>query len=302
MNRKFSLVMHCARGAVLCAWGLTAVTAAADDNASAEKHVLRYKFQPGQTLRWNVEHLKNVRTTVQGTTQTAEMITRSIKVWKVVDVTPDGQAKLENSVESVDLVQKQSGRAEVRYDSQNDESPPAGYEQFAESIGQTLSEITLDSQGKVVKREARWPGATTTQAQVTVPLPDEPASAGHSWHLPDEVSVKLKSGEVRKIQTRQRFTLESVADGVAEIAVETQLLTPTQDPEVLVQLIDLKTKGRVRFDIEQGRVIDQQLDSDEDVIGFSGQGSHMRSTSRFNEKWLPAAAQTAARPAAKSEQ
>lgn len=264
--------------------------------AQGTEHQLKYKFTPGQTMRWNVEHLKNIRTTVQGTTQTVEMTTRSVKVWKVTDVAADGAVTLENMVESVDMVQKQSGRAEVRYNSQTDETVPQGFEAFADSIDKTLSVVKLDAQGKVVSRESKWPGAANSQAQLTVPLPAEPIAVGHVWHLPNEISVTLKSGVVNKIKTRQRFALSEVKDSIATIDVETQLLTPVQDPETLVHLIDLKTRGKVHFDIAEGRVVDQQLDSDDDVIGFSGNGSHMRSVSRFSEKWLSPAAQTAAKP------
>lgn len=267
-------------------------------SADGTEYLLKYKFQPNQTLRWNVEHLKDVRTTVQGTTQTTELVTRSVKAWRVTEVNADGQVTLENLVDSVEMVQKQSGKAEVRYNSQTDENPPQGFEQFAASLGKTLSVVKLDPQGKVLSREAKWPGAAASQAQLTIPLPSEPIVVGHVWHLPNEVSVTLKSGMVNKIKTRQRFVLEEVRDGVAVIDVETQVLSPVQDPETLVHLIDIKTRGKVRFDIEQGRVVQQQLDSDEEVIGFSGASSHMRSVSRFSEKLQPAAAQTAAKPPA----
>lgn len=298
MTRKlFSGLLVCSLcGAIAGDCALAADPAAESSLTLGAPLHLKYKFAPGQTLRWNVEHLKNVRTTVQGTTQTVEMVTRSVKVWRVTDVSADGVVTLENQVESVDLVQKQSGRAEVRYNSQTDAEAPAGFEPFAMSIGQTLSVVKLDAQGQVISRESKWPGAAQSQSQLTVPLPAKPIAVGHVWHLPNELSVTLKSGVVNKIKTRQRFKLSSVTDGIATIDVETQLLTPVQDPETLVHLIDLKTSGKVQFDIAEGRVIEQQLDSDDEAIGFSGNGSHMRSVSRFSEKWLSPAAQTAARP------
>ena len=51
--------------------GLAQAQAVAPDS-QRPTYLLRYKFQPGETLRWNVLHRNRVRTTVSGTTQTAE--------------------------------------------------------------------------------------------------------------------------------------------------------------------------------------------------------------------------------------
>ena len=91
-----------------------------------EKYTLRYKFHPGETIRWEVEHRSNVRTTVSGTTQTAETLSISVKAWRVAEVQPDGTATFEHSVEWVDMRQKLTGRDEVRYNSRTDAKPPRG--------------------------------------------------------------------------------------------------------------------------------------------------------------------------------
>ena len=95
--------------------------ASADDQAGV-KYDLQYKFQPGEIVRWDVEHRATIRTTVSGTTQTAETLSRSVKVWRVKEINDAGEARFEHLVESVDMRQKLTGRQEVRYKT----SEPAG--------------------------------------------------------------------------------------------------------------------------------------------------------------------------------
>ena len=89
-----------------------------------QAYLLRYKFQSGDTLRWTVVHRCRIRTSVSGTTQTAETTTTSIKVWRVHEVKSDGTIVFDHSVESVDMRHSLSGRDEVRYNSRTDPCAP----------------------------------------------------------------------------------------------------------------------------------------------------------------------------------
>ena len=93
-----------------------------------------------------------METTIEGTTQTAETTSGSVKVWRVKAVDPKGNITFEHSVESVDMRQKVSGRQEITYNSQTDKEPPPVYEIVADSVGKTLTVVTIDPSGKIVKR------------------------------------------------------------------------------------------------------------------------------------------------------
>ena len=60
--------------AACAAWMFAAAAVSSAVAGEPEKYTLRYKFHPGETIRWEVEHRSNVRTTVSGTTQTAETL------------------------------------------------------------------------------------------------------------------------------------------------------------------------------------------------------------------------------------
>jgi hypothetical protein len=285
--------------------GLTSSISADDAPAPAQpdatKYTLKYKFQPGETIRSQIWHRVNLETTIEGTTQTAETISGSIKIWRVTAVDPQGQISFEHSVESVDMRQKVSGRQEITYNSQTDKKPPPGYEMVADSLGKTLTIVTIDPSGKIVKRidKRSNPPADGQNSQMTVPLPSGPVAIGESWNVPNQLTITMPELESKVIDTRQHYTLEKVSHGVATITVATQVLTPVTNPKIESQLIQRLTEGSIRFNIEAGRVLSQQLDLDKRVLGFNGNNSSLHYLGSFTEEYLPPTPKTAAKPAAK---
>ena len=270
---------------------------AASAKAAPEKSTLRYQFKAGESIRWQVVHRAKIQTSVSGTTQTAETLSSSVKLWRVAKVEPDGTATFEHLVESVDMRQKLSGRQEVRYNSQTDKKPPLGFENVAESVGVALSVVTIDPSGKIIRRERKpVKAASESEGQITIPLPSKPIAVGEGWSFPYDVDAKLQTGGIKRVRTLQQFTLESVKNGVAAIRVSTQILTPIDDPAIQAQLIQRESSGTVRFDVDAGRVLGQQMDLDKQVVGFRGPASSLHYTTRFTEELLKKPAETAAKP------
>lgn len=282
-----------------CGVAMLAVLTAADESSktqgspsAGEKYSLQYKFRAGETMRWKVVHRARIETTVSGTSQTAETVTTSTKVWNVRKVEPGGTAIFEQFVDDVDMWQKLTGRMEVRYNSKTDKKPPVGFETVSKSIGVPLSRTTIDSSGKVLKREhlVAKPQAEH-EGLITIPLPESPVAVGETWNFPCDIEVPLDNGGIKRIKSRQIFTLESVRNGEATIRVATQILTPVDDPAIEARLMQRDTGGTVTFDIEEGRVVGQQMDTDKRVIGFRGNASSLHCRTRFTEQWLAQASQ-----------
>ena len=244
-----------------------------------------------------------MRTTVAGTTQTAETYSESVKVWQVKEVDNEqGQTTFVHSVDRVEMRQSVSGRQDIRYNSDTDVIVPAEFEQVAKAVRVPLSVIVLDNRGHVTKRkeELAQPGANP--GEMTVPLSENEVAVGDSWSFPHDISVRQKDGSMKQIKTRQQFTLTEVDKGIATIRVETDVLTPIRDPALEAQLIQHVTDGTVRFDIAAGRVVGQQTDIDKRVIGFQGEASSMHYVTRFSEELMhePVATASRGKPAAKS--
>lgn len=278
-------------------------TAAPAESAAtdSQKYDLIYKFSPGEQVRTEIVHKAAVQTTIDGSTQKAETQSKSVKVWRVDEVQADGTVKFLHTVESIDMWQRTQGRKEVRYNSQTDTEVPPGYEDVAAAVGKPLTIVTMNSRGKILKREEKRAQPIGASTQMTIPLPEGPIAIGETWNYPVDIDVTLSEGGTKKIHTRQKFTLEKVVDGLATIAVDSQVLTPIHDPSIEAQLIQRMSAGTVKFDLKAGRVVSQQLDLDRHVIGFSGAASSMHYVTRFTEELLPAAQQTVKRsPPAKA--
>jgi hypothetical protein len=243
---------------------------------------LRYKFQAGETFRTKVTHLVTVETKIQGTSETAKTRSVSTKLWKILSVDQQGNVTFANSVEAVDMWQKMSGRAEVNYNSATDAKPPAEYEHVANNIGKSLSTITIDKHGKILTRDKTL--FNSGIGDLTVPLPTTPVKLGQSWHVPEDILLRMQDKTMKTIKARQRFTLQKVETGIATIDVKTEILTPVTDPKIQSQLVQKMQHGTIKFDIDAGRIRSKQMDLDETVIGFSGTDSVMQYLARLTEE------------------
>ena len=266
--------------------------------ASGETHELKYRFTENETIRYKVEHLVTVETTIEENRQRARSRSVSTKQWDIQEISDSGNAKLVHQVADADMWQqiimfvtedgKQvSKEREVRYNSSSDADPPLQYEKFAATVGKPLAEVVVDAHGQLIQREDKYKG-TSWGGQLVVPLPPKPVAVGHKWHKPQEIVIRLKDGRVKRIKTRQQYELISVKDGIAKIGFETQLITPgiRDQPKILVQIVQRLTSGNIEFDIDAGRIVRQHLKLNETVIGFNGAKSIMNYTGRFNEELI----------------
>jgi hypothetical protein len=127
----------------------------AEDTTSPSKNVqiLRYKFRQGETISVRVSHRALTETTINGTTQHVETATDSTKSWKITYVDKDGNATLEHLIDHVKMMSRTSGMETVRWDSDGSNAPPDGYGGVQLSLGKPLSELTIDSCGRVINRK-----------------------------------------------------------------------------------------------------------------------------------------------------
>jgi hypothetical protein len=119
---------------------------------------------------------------------------------------------------------------------------------------------------------------------IVVRLPDKPVTIGETWDDAFDIKVTLENGDSKTIQTRRRHKLAGVKTGIATIEVTYQVLTPI-DPFVESQLVQRLMEGEVKFDIEAGRVVSQQMDIDKRILGFAGPTSSMHYITRMEEKF-----------------
>lgn len=270
--------------ATLLAALLAAPLAQGDD--SGEKVSLQYKFKAGDTLRYLIDHRASVRSTIEGTSQKAITRSESVKVWKVIDVMPNGEIEFMHMVDRVKMTNRLPDKAEMVFDSESSETPPPGFEDAAAAVGVPLSVIRMTPRGELVDRKIkhRQPAADP-EAPMALLLPEQPVGVGDTWNEPRTVAVQTADGAKRDIQTRRHYELTKVANGLASIEVTYQVLSPV-DPAIEAQLVQRLMKGTVKFDVEKGRVLCQRMDVDERVLGFAGPTSSMHYVMQMEEDLL----------------
>jgi hypothetical protein len=266
----------------------------------APTYKLGYRFQKDEVVRSKVVHLATVETKIKGTAQSTKSRSVSTRAWRIRDVDSAGNITFDNVVERLEMWNHVDGREAVHYDSASGQAPPPEFATVANSVGKVLATIKIDPQGRILSRTNNQPQFNPGIGDLTVPFPPadkQPLKTGASWSIPDELRLALDDGTLKKVQTQQRYDLIKVEAGVATIAVETQILTPINDPKLQSQLVQRLQKGTIEFDVDAGRLLKKQMDIDQAVFGFSGPDSHMQYLARFTEEPLKEGEQTAKREA-----
>lgn len=255
----------------------------------APTYKLGYRFQKDDVFRTKVVHLATVENKIKGTSQTTRTRTVSTRVWRIQEVDAAGNITFDNIVERLEMWNHVEGRAQVHYDSESGEQPPQDFAMPAASVGKVLATIKINPQGRIITRTNNQAQFNPGIGDITVPFPppeQQPLKAGTTWSIPDELRMATADGTIKKIQTQQQYRLVKVEAGVATIAVQTQILTPVNDPKLQSQLVQKLQKGTIEFDVDAGRLIRKQMDIDEQVFGFNGPDSHMQYAARFTEEPL----------------
>ena len=175
------------------------------------------------------------------------------------------------------------------FDSRKEQIPTEGFEELPASLGRTLSKISINPRGEQVEREDFHRTTLVQQANqayICIVFPEEAIPVGYSWTKTYPVYVPTQSGTLRKIDMIQRFTLESVENGIAKIVYSTKIITPLNDNSVRAQVLDRLYAGTFLFDINRGRAIMLSQKVDESVLGFRGEVSSLKILVEFNERLI----------------
>ena len=256
----------------------------AEQVTPTDTYLLRYKMKTGEQLHYEVTHAAKTKTRIQGEEEISQVHTTTQRHWNVIE-TKDKTFKFEHVLDAVAMTQQQGRQSELRWDSQKDPEAPKIFGRIAQQIGQPLSTITANENGKELEREADAGTKTSLgMGSLTLSFPETPVKIGESWSTPHEIRARTDDGSVKLIKIRQLYTLEKVQTGVAFLRVRSQPLTPINEESVKAQVVQQLSNGIIRFDIDAGHMLSKQLDWDETVIGFQGANSLMEYRARFSER------------------
>ena len=256
------------------------------ENASAEggeTHLLRYKFTAGTRVVSEVTHLAKTNTKIDTTEQDSNSRTVSQKTWDFVSA-EKGKMTFEYRIKSIDMSQRIGSSEELRYSSNDGESPHPQFQSAADSIGRVISTVTIDEQGLIIARSDEINPPSLGMGDITLPLPEKAVSIGGSWECPREMRIRREDGSQKVVRFRELYKLDKVSLGIATVSVRSEMITIITDPKEEAQVLQQLSNGTVRFDMEAGRMIAKDLTWDKRVIDFAGPGSSMEYNSRLSEE------------------
>ncbi|WP_437223444.1 hypothetical protein SH661x_003220 [Planctomicrobium sp. SH661] len=258
-------------------WNLVGIsdlpTAQADD---AGKVLLRYRFQPEQTVRYDVSLKDDYKIQVGNDKDEPYSHQKSVKNYVVKTVEPDGTAILELTIESVDLEIFQNGET-FKFNSAEDtdtQGQPV-FEAMGSLVGRPHLQLKMSSRGEVSAFVPLVPGDQVPDNpgqvafDVLLRLPEEPIAVGGIWKEDFEVHLPIPESKLRKTVKMQRhYTLKSLENSMATIELQTKILTILDDPTHQMQLLRRTPRGTIVIDLERGLLVSKEFRQDNEVSGF----------------------------------
>lgn len=248
-----------------------------------KKYLLRYRFQEGENVFWETEQVDSGHVSLQKKKEVTKSRTLSTKKWRIDKVLPNGDFVVVQSIVAVDLWQQIDNNRPISYDSRIDSKPNPRFEDIADTIGIELVSFKAKPNGELIYKKANYSDIDLGVGGIIVRFPEKPIGLGAKWFHPSIVNVTLPTGLVKKIKIRRTFELLDVKNEVADIRVNTIILTPIRDPEVEVQMMHQITKGLLQFDIKQGRMLTREFKWNRRVQGFSTADSLKKYVGKFKE-------------------
>ena len=290
MSANFSYLKLVTFGLILASTSLA--------QADEQSVQLAYRFQAGQFLHFEMADQAEMLTQFGGTQSKSLQQTQMRKAIRVVAVDEKGGATIEPFVEIVRMSSQSGDRPAISFDSSTDQTPPKEFEKIAGTIGRPLARFQVAANGKLLKvimLSTEVPKNLTEAAEKTDPslnclvvFPEKPVKVGEKWTEKYETSLSAGNGLNRNVTMIRSFELVKSANGIATIQFRTSLLTPTNDPEVMRQLVQLTPAGTIEFDLQRGQIQTRSLKIDEKVVEAFGPQSLLQAKGESVERLMPA--------------
>jgi len=203
-----------------CTSGIRSAPAEEDDVLAAieeakqeltdNEYLLRYQFEAGQEIKFEIEQLVAIDTKIDQAEQKTRLKSRSKRTLKIERITDDGNFVFSNIIDHVSMFKEVGGKEAENWASDSNDPPPAQYEAIAKLIGKPISEITINPQGYIVDRQDTVKQADIGLGGITIPMPNEPVKIGDTWAKPMDIRVRLSDNRIKEIKTRELYRLEKV--------------------------------------------------------------------------------------------
>ncbi len=260
-------------------------------NNKQTKYILQYKFQPGESVRWEVIHEVFKKVTYGGKTQEVQTKSQTKRHWNIIKKAEQADKLVcEYMIDEMKLFQQQEGKEPIMFDSRTDQRAPREFAIFGtdKTIGKVLEQFVIDGRGLMTEKHKLVPEfhGLEEDSRMLVPFPETPIAIGDSWTVPILLFVKGRDNAIRTYQATEKFTLESVHGNLATIYFRTILLSVVTDPVLEAQLAEKLFTGKARFEMERGMILETELEYSKSIANAMGDMSHLDYQCHVSEKLL----------------
>ena len=257
---------------------------------------LKYRFSPGQVLRYDGKQTMAVESTVSGTNQKLTYQISSVREWKVLEVDEKGNGRMTMSIVQAQVEATSPDGKAVRFDTEKDGSPNP----LASVVGKPLVEVKLSPTGQVLEIQQSQPSApgqfVALARTLFYPMPPVAVKPGTTWQYDLELPLPPPLGNNETIRIRQTFRLEKAADSVAFINLQSAPAEEIKDKARMARIAQFLPSGRIELDLSRGVLRVADLTLDQTVTDFAGPDSVQRVTGSHREVLKDQLAGSPARP------
>ncbi len=263
--------------------GLGLVAAALGVGAE-EAVTLKYRFSPGQVLRYEGTQVMKGESTVAGMKHDFRASTGWLREWRVLSVDEKGNVRLSLSILRARVETITPDGSKITFDTEKEDANNP----LRSVVGRPLVEVVLSQNGQILdfgQPQASGAGHFLALLRTQLyALPVEAVAAGAGWQndIPLPLPAPLgKEGEA--IRIRQSFRLEKVADSVATINFASGPAEEIKDRARLAAIAQFLPSGKLELDMTRGVLRRIELTLDQTVSEFAGTDSQMHVTGTYRE-------------------
>ena len=256
------------------------------------RYLFRYRFEPNSEQRWTVSHRLWKETSYGGMTRKIETVSNITRRWvigpRAEGTCDDALIPIEYYIDTMRLEQQEEGEEPILYNSQTDTVVPEEFRRFGteKMIGVPLERFQIDPFGRMTEKSIVVSGfeSDAQDSRVTVPFPEEPVRVGQSWTIPCTFRLKTREETIQTVRGIQRFRLENVTGSLAVIHISMTVLSLVGDPYLEGQLAEKICEGTCRFDMENGRALQTELEFSKTVPNAFGSATILVYRCRITEE------------------
>lgn len=241
----------------------------------------RFRWQTGQVLVYRTDHNTAASYVMGENTSETKTRVQSLKRWQVMGVDAAGTATLQMSIQALIFeMLRPDGKTEA-FDSAHPENSPEDVRKQFAYVGQPLLLLGVDGQGKVIEvKQAQAEHGSMAKFESEPPfkliLPAEALRPDLAWERAYPITLEPPQGAGEKYDAVQRYQCKGIADGVATVALTTELKNSPAAAEDQIPLWQMQPQGEITFDARNGRLLKATLRIDKEAK-IEGGNTHFQS-------------------------